>query len=54
MMAPSDEPFILIVGDDPDQAALIKAAFKKSLAQSTTHFVFNGRETRAYLNSDSG
>ena len=52
-MAPNDEPLILIVEDDPDQAALIQAAFKKSLAQSKTHFVFNGREAQAYLNRES-
>ena len=53
IMAPNDERFILIVEDDPDQAALIRAAFKKSLAQSKTHFVFNGQEAQAYLNRES-
>ena len=48
-MAPNDEPFILIVEDDPDQAALIHAAFKTSLAQAKTHFVLSGWEARAYL-----
>ena len=48
-----NDAFILIVEDDPDQAALIRAAFKKNLAQSKTHFVFNGREAQAYLNRES-
>ena len=52
-MAPNDDPFILIIEDNPDQAALIRAAFKKNLAQSKTHFVFNGREAQAYLNRES-
>ncbi len=29
IVAPNDEPFILVVEDDADQAALIQAAFKK-------------------------
>ena len=37
-MAPSTDPFILIVEDDPDHSALIEAAFKKSLAHAKTHF----------------
>ena len=52
-MAYSTEPFILIVEDDPEQSALIQAAFKKHLAQARTHFVFNGREAQAYLNRES-
>ena len=52
-MAPNDEPFILIVEDNPDQAALIQAAFKTSLAQSKTHLVFYGWEAQAYLNRES-
>jgi len=48
-MAPNDEPFILIVEDDSDQAALIQAAFKTSLAQSQTHLVYNGLEALLYL-----
>ncbi len=52
-VAPNDEPFILIVEDDPDQAALIQAAFKKNLAQSRTHIVFYGWEAQAYLDRES-
>ena len=33
-MALNGEPFILIVEDDPDQAALIQAAFKKGRGSS--------------------
>ncbi len=51
--APNDEPLILIVEDNPDQAALIQAAFKTSLAQSKTHLVFYGWEAQAYLNRES-
>ena len=52
-MAPNDEPFILIVEDDPDDAALIQAAFKTNLARSRTHLVFFGWEAQAYLNRKS-
>jgi DNA-binding response OmpR family regulator len=52
-MAESTEPFILIVEDDPDHAALIEAAFKKSLAHARTHLVFSGSEARAYLARES-
>ena len=52
-MAPNDEPFILIVEDNPDEAALIHAAFKTNLAQSKTHLVFYGWEAQAYLNRES-
>ena len=52
-MAPNDEPFILIVEDNPDQAALIQAALKTNLARSRTHLVFYGWEARAYLNRES-
>ena len=48
-MAPNDELFILIVEDDRDQAELIQAAFKTSLAQSETHLVYNGLEALLYL-----
>jgi CheY-like chemotaxis protein len=51
--APNDEPFILIVEDNPDQAALIQAAFKMNLAGSSTHLVFYGWEAQAYLNRES-
>jgi CheY-like chemotaxis protein len=52
-MAPNDEPFILIVEDNPDDAALIQAAFKTNLALSRTHLVFYGCEAQAYLNRES-
>ena len=52
-VAPNDEPFILIVEDNPDDAALIQAAFKANLAQSRTHLVFYGWEAQAYLNRES-
>ena len=38
-VARSDEPLILIVEDSPDDVALIQAAFKKSLPQSSNHLV---------------
>ena len=50
---PNDEPLLLIVEDNPDQAALIQAAFKTGLAQSKTHLVFYGWEAQAYLNRES-
>ncbi len=52
-VAPNDEPFILIVEDNPDQAALIQASFKTGLAQSRTHLVFYGWEAQAYLDRES-
>ncbi len=52
-MAEATEPFILIVEDDPDHAALIEAAFKKSLAHARTHLVLSGWEARAYLARES-
>ena len=52
-MAPSTEPFILIVEDDPADAALIEAAFKKSLAHAKTHLVLSGWEARVYLARES-
>ena len=48
-VARSDEPLILIVEDNPDDAELIQAALKKNLAQSRTHLVFHGWEAQAYL-----
>ncbi len=51
--APNNEPLILIVEDDPDQAALIQAALKTGLAQSKTHLVFYGWEAQGYLNRES-
>ena len=52
-MAPNDEPFILIIEDNPDQALLIQAAFRTNLAQSKTYLVFDGLEALAYLNRES-
>ncbi len=52
-VAPNDEPFILIVEDNSDDAALIQAAFKTNLALSRTHLVFYGWEAQAYLNRES-
>jgi CheY-like chemotaxis protein len=52
-VASNDEPFILIVEDNPDDAVLIEAAFKANLAQSRTHVVFYGWEAQAYLNRAS-
>ena len=52
-LVPNNEPLILIVEDNPDQAALIQAAFKTNLAQSRTHLVFHGWEAQAYLNRES-
>ncbi len=48
-MAESTEPFILVVEDDPEHSALIRAAFKKRLPRVKLHFVFSGWEARAYL-----
>ena len=53
IVAPNDEPYVLVVEDNPDQAALIQAAFKKNLAGSRTHVVFYGWEAQAYLNRAS-
>ncbi len=52
-LVPNNEPLILIVEDNPDQAALIQAAFKTNLAQIKTHVVFYGWEAHAYLNRES-
>ena len=52
-MAPNDEPFILLVEDNPDEAALIQAALRKVLPESRTHVVFFGWEAQAYLNRGS-
>ena len=52
-VARSDEPLILIVEDSPDDAALIQAALKKSLPQSSNHLVFYGWEAQAYLSRTS-
>ncbi len=52
-MAPNNEPFILIVEDDPERSALIQAAFTKSMSHATLHFVFSTWEARAYLARES-
>ncbi len=52
-MAPNDEPLILIVEDNRDDAALIQVAFRTALARSRTHLVFYGWEVQAYLNRES-
>jgi CheY-like chemotaxis protein len=49
IVAPNDEPLILILEDDPDQAMIIQAAFRKNLAGSRTHIVLYGWEAQAYL-----
>ena len=53
VMPSNDEPFILIVEDNPDQAALIQAALQKEVARSRTHLVFYGWEAQAYLSRNS-
>ena len=52
-MAHSTSPFILIVEDDPDQAALIRAAFETNLADARLHFLLRGWESQAYLARES-
>ncbi len=52
-MAPNGEPFILIVEDNPERSTRIQAAFKRSLADATLHFVFSSWEARAYLGRES-
>ncbi len=49
----NDEPFILIVEDDLDQAGLIKAAFDKSPDSANLHFVLSGCEAQAYIARES-
>jgi len=49
----NDEPFILIVEDDLDQAGLIKAAFDKSPDSANLHFVPGGCEAQAYIARES-
>ena len=52
-MAQATEPFILILEDDPEQSALIQAAFTQSLAHAKLHFVHSSWEARAYLARES-
>ena len=48
-MAPNDEPFILIVEDDPDDAALIEALLYVGLIHAKIHRVVSASEARSYL-----
>ena len=51
-MAQSTQPFILIVEDNADDAALIQAVFDVSLAHAKTHLVVSGLEARSYLTGE--
>ena len=53
VMDPSTGPSILILENDLDCAALIKAAFNKGLAHVNLHFVLDGWEAQAYLARES-
>ncbi len=44
-----NDPFILIVEDDPDDAALIEALLYVSLIHAKTHRVVSASEVRSYL-----
>ncbi len=52
-MAQPTQPFILIVEDNPEDAALIQAVFDTSLDQAKTHRAASGWEARAYLAGES-
>ena len=52
-MAPSTEPLIFIVEDDPGHVVLIDAALDASLAPANTHRVVTGWEARVYLAGES-
>ena len=52
-MAPSTEPLIFIVEDDPGHVLLIEAVLDASLAQAKTHRVVTGWEARVYLAGES-
>ena len=52
-MAPSTEPLIFIVEDEPGHAVLIEAVLLASLAQATTHRAVTGWEARVYLAGES-
>ena len=45
------DAFILIVEDDPDDAALIEALLYVSLIHAKTHRVVSASEVRSYLRS---
>jgi len=44
-----EEVFILVIEDDPDHAALIKAVLTTGLANTRVHLAFTGLEARLYL-----
>ena len=44
-----NDAFILIVEDDPDDAALIQAVFDVGLVHAKTQLVVSGSEARSYL-----
>ena len=52
-MAPSTEPFIFIVEDNPADASLIQAVFDVSRVHAKTQLVVSGSEARAYLAGES-
>ena len=52
-MAQPTQPFILIVEDSPDDAALIQAIFDTSLDGAKTHRTVSGWEARLYLTGKS-
>ncbi len=49
MSSSLNDPFILIVEDDPDDAALIQAVFDVALAHAKTQLVVSGSEAQSYL-----
>ena len=53
MSSSMNDPFILLVEDSPDDAALIQAVFDISLDQAKTHRVVSGWEARLYLTGES-
>ncbi len=53
MSSSMNDPFILLVEDSPDDAALIQAVFDMSLDQAKTHRVVSGWEARSYLTGES-
>ena len=52
-MAPSTEPLIFIVEDEPGHAVLIEAVLDANLAQAKTHRAVTGWEARVYLAGES-
>ncbi len=49
MSSSMNDAFILIVEDNPDDAALIQMVFDVSLVHAKTQFVISGSEARSYL-----